>query len=185
MGITPDSDHVWRMGDLAPGQARTFALLPEPEARAQIATALGFRGLRKLRFEGALRPSGKRDWQLAAQLGATVVQDCVITLEPVVTRIDTPVERLYVAELPELSSDAEEIEMPQDDTVEPIPAELDLLALLHEALAIAAPDYPRKDAAELEDTNFAAPGTEPLSDEAAKPFAGLAGLRDKLQDGTG
>ena len=70
--------------------------------------------------------------------------------------------------------------MPEDDTIEPLGTEIDFGSILVEALALALPDYPRKDEAELENATFAAPGITALKDEDLKPFAGLAGLRDKL-----
>jgi uncharacterized metal-binding protein YceD (DUF177 family) len=100
----------------------------------------------------------------------------------VTTRIDETVERHYLAEMPDLP-DGEEIEMP-DDTAEPLPAALDLGAVMAEALAIALPPWPRADDAELERSTFAGPGTRAMTDEEARPFAGLKGLLDKRDDDT-
>ena len=50
-----------------------------------------------------------------------------------------------------------------------------------EALALALPDYPRAPDATLENAQVTEPGIAPMSDEDARPFAALAGLRDKLQ----
>jgi hypothetical protein len=44
--------------------------------------------VRKLRFIGTLEPEGAQDWRLTADLGATVVQPCVVTLAPVTTRLE-------------------------------------------------------------------------------------------------
>ena len=155
-----------------------FEIVPEAEVRAALAAELGLSGLRKLRLAGRLIPEGKRDWRLEATLGATVVQPCVVTAEPVTTRLDEAVTRRYLAGMPEPEGD--EIEMPQDDSAEPLPAVLDLTAVLAEALALAVPPYPRADGAALGEANFAAPGVVPLTDEAARPLAGLAALRDRL-----
>ena len=82
---------------LAADQTVSFKLEPDAPAREEIAQQLELLGLRKVRFEGTIRPAGKRDWQLDAKLGATVVQTCVVTLNPVSTRIDDPITRLYLA----------------------------------------------------------------------------------------
>jgi len=156
-------------------------IVPDAEARAQMAQALGLLGLRKLRLSGRLIPEGKRDWRLEAQLGATVVQPCVITAEPVTTRLDEPVTRRYLADMPEPEGD--EVEMPQDDSAEPLPATLDLTDVIAEALALALPLYPRADGAALDSAQFAAPGVAPMTDDEAKPLAGLAALRDRLAGG--
>ena len=53
------------------------------------------------------------------------------------------------------------------------------------ALALALPLYPRAPGAELGQAVFAEPGTAPLKDEDLRPFAGLAGLKAKLEGGGG
>lgn len=171
-------DHILRLSDLASSGPTAFDLQPDAAARAALAQDLGIVGIKKLRFCGQLSPRGKRDWQLQGDLGVTVVQDCVITLAPVTTRLDEKVLRNYLTYLPE--PDGSEVEMPEDDTSEAIPAQLDLFAVLREALALALPAFPRAVGAQLGQMVYAAPGVAPLTDEAAKPFAGLDALRSKL-----
>jgi uncharacterized metal-binding protein YceD (DUF177 family) len=157
----------------------SFEIIPDAAARAGLAKELGLQALRKLRFTGRLIPEGRRDWRLEAALGATVVQDCVVTAEPVTTRIDEPVLRRYLEEMPE--PDADEVEIPEDDSAEPLPVTLALGAVMAEALALALPIYPRAPGAEFGQARFAAPGTAPLTDNEVRPLAGLAALRDKLK----
>lgn len=159
----------------------TFAVEPDAATRAAIADTLDLRGLRKLRLTGALLPEGKADWRLEAKLGATAVQSCVVTLEPVTTRIDVDVLRSYRADMPDPVGD--ELEMPEDDTIEALPAALNLRDLMIEALALALPDYPRAEGVALGEAVFAPPGVAPLTDEDTRPLAGLAALRDKLAGG--
>ena len=169
-----------RLVDLPRNRPRDVALSPGPEERAAIADVLGIVAVRKLRLEGTLTPEGRADWRLDARLGATVVQDCVVTLAPVTTRIDEAVLRRYRADLePPTGS---EIEMPEDDTEEALPAELDLAAVMIEALALALPPYPRADGAEPLDIVVTEPGKTPMTRDAARPFAGLAGLRARMKD---
>ena len=158
-----------------------FSLVPEAEARAKLAAARGINALRKVRLEGFLSPDGKRDWTLKAKLGATFVQECVVTFAPVTTRIDTQITRRYVDDLPEPSAD--EMEMPEDDSVEALPQPLDLMDLLPEALSLEVPDIPRAPDVELGAAVYDAPGITPMTDEDAKPLAGLAAFRDKLSGG--
>lgn len=153
-------------------------IVPDAHARERLSREMNLLSLRKLRFAGRLIPEGKRDWRLAAQLGATVVQSCVVTAEPVTTRLEEPVTRRYLADMPE--PEGEEVEMPEDDTVEPLPATLDLAMVMAEALALALPPYPRAEGAALGSAQFAGPGVTPMTDEDAKPLAGLAALRDRL-----
>lgn len=173
--MTPHEIPLARLGR---AQDTDIALEPDAAARQRMADDLSVRSVRKLRFTGRLTAVGKYDWHLRARLGATVVQDCVVTLEPVTTRIDVDVARDYVADMPEPT--VEDFEIPEGDTPEPLPRTLDLMALASEALALALPDYPRAQGVELGQAVFAAPGVAPMTDEDAKPLAGLAALRDKL-----
>ena len=168
-----------RLSDLNNKRPTNFTLEPTAPERKAIAQALGISDVRKLRFVGNIAPSGGRDWRLQATLGATVVQSCVISLEPVTTRIDEEITRLYSADLPEI--DAPEIEMPEDETVDPLPASLDIAHVMIEALSLALPAYPRADGARLETTVFSEPGVKAMSDDDAKPFAGLSALKESLE----
>jgi len=48
-------------------------------------------------------------------------------------------------------------------------------------LSLALPAFPRSADASLGDAQFTAPGQEPMTNEDAKPFAGLGALRDALE----
>ncbi len=153
---------------------------PDAATMQAIAQELGLTGLRKLSFAGSIRAEGKRDWRLDARLGATVVQPCVVTLAPVTTRIDEDVTRRYLAHMPEEDVTGDEIEMPEDDTIDPLGDVIDAGAAMVEALALALPVYPRAEDAALDQAQFAEPGKEPMRDEDTRPFAALRSLRDKL-----
>ena len=158
-----------------------FELSPPAPARKGIAGLLNLLEIRKLRFVGQVYAVGDRDWALKGRLGATVSQPCVLTLAPVITRIDTNVKRLYLAEM-ELPDEAdEEYEIPADDTGEALGQFIDPEAVMIEALSLALPLYPKVDGASLQTGTFTRPGQTPMSDEAARPFAGLTELRDKLK----
>ena len=169
-----------RVAELRQSAEYGFLLEPEAPARADLATSLGALSVKKLRFEGVLRPRGKNGWELTGKLGATVAQPCIVTLDPVTTRIDTEVLRRYVPaqwfEEPEAGS---ETETPEDDSLEPLSEAIDIESVMHEELALALPAYPRKSDADLEQAQFAADGVKPMTDEDARPFAGLAGLMEK------
>lgn len=184
MPDTPgESQNILRLSALPARGPVAFRLEPDAAARARLAEALGLRGLRKLRFEGRITPEGRRDWVLQADLGATVVQDCGVTLAPVTTRIDEPVLRRYLAAFPEPEAGGE-IEMPEDDSAEPLPEALDLAAVMAEALALALPPFPRAPGAALGQAVFTEPGRAPMTDAEARPFSALKVLKDRL-DGSG
>lgn len=171
--------HPIRVADLSPHEATAFEIIPSEAQCRAVAADIGVPALRKIRFTGTLAPMGKRDWKMKARLGATVTQDCVVTLAPVTTRIEDEVSRHWIAGLV-TAPEGDEVEMPDDVTQEPLGTEIDLGEVLVEALALALPLYPRAEGAALETQNFTEPGNTPMTDEAARPFAGLAGLRDKL-----
>lgn len=176
-----------RVAALPKGMPVAFDLVVDAAARAAIAQALGIVALRKLSFRGTLSPLGRHDWQLMARLGATAVQSCVVSLEPVTTRIDTDVTRRYRADMPSPAqmdpTPKDGVEMPDDDTQEPLGDVIDLIRVAQEALALALPDYPRADGAAPAEMRAAPPGATPMTDAEVKPFAGLAGLKDKLDRG--
>ena len=174
---------AFRVANLPQNSATAFDIQPGADALAALARELGLTGLRKLRFTGELRARGKRDWQLKARLGATVIQDCVVTLEPVTTRIDQDIERIYLARFEE--PEETEVEMPEDERSEPLGTHIDPATVMVEALALHIPAYPRKDGAELGEAVFAEDGVTPMRDEDTRPFAGLAALRGQLEPGGG
>ncbi|MEM7317751.1 MAG: YceD family protein [Pseudomonadota bacterium] len=169
----------FRVADLPQNRPTAFNLAPSSEQRSALAKELGLLGLNKLRFTGEISASGKSDWVLTGMLGATVVQPCVVSLDPVTTRIDEPVRRLFVADWTE--PEDEEVEMTQDEETEALGTEIDPVAVMTEALALALPLYPRKPGTDLAQAVFTEPGTRPMSDEDARPFADLAALRDAMK----
>lgn len=179
MSPRPPSDTALRVADLRANGNHGFNVRPDKDELAKIAVELDLSAIRKLTFEGQLNPVGKTDWRLTARLGATIVQPCVATLEPVMTRIDVDVERTFVTEYDD--PDEPEVEMTQDETTEPLGAWIDPALVMQEALVLAAPDYPRKDATEAGEMIFTKPGEAPMTDQDARPFAGLAGFKEQLE----
>lgn len=181
------TDMILRLDRLDPVSGGETDILPDADWCRALSDQLGLSSLRKLRLSVRLRPSGRRDWTLTGRLGATVVQPCVVTLEPVTTRIDQDVHRLYRADEPDPATLTEaETEIPADTDTEPLREEIDLGALIAEELALAIPDFPRKAGARLDDAVFTEPGRAPMTDADAKPFAVLARLRQKgANDGDG
>ncbi|MGB3246406.1 MAG: DUF177 domain-containing protein [Sulfitobacter sp.] len=180
MSRNPPSATALRVADLSQNADHSFELRPDAAAMAEIAAALDLSALRKLHFKGRLIPLGTSDWRLEAHLGATVVRPCVVTLEPVTTRIDTEITRQFIRDYADV--DEPEAEMPEDDTTEALGAWIDPAQVMQEALALAVPDYPRKDDAKLGQMVYTEPGEAPMTDQDARPFAGLADLKQKLEN---
>ena len=119
-----------------------------PRRWRALARHLGISAVRELHFKGELRPHGRRDFDLEADLTATVVQPCVVTLAPVRTRIAEPVRRRYLDGLapPEARRGGNARGRHAKNRC---PQVIDLGAVLTEALALALPLYPRAPGAEL------------------------------------
>lgn len=167
----PDFARVLELRQLRDLEGFDFDLAPTEAEAAALARLLGANAVRKLRFAGRLEPVGKGGWRLEGRLGATVVQPCVVTLEPVTTRIDQPVRRTW---LPDARPAAEVVvDADADDEPEPLGERIDLGLVATEALALAMPAYPRKPGAALRSP------PEAEGEDRPRPFAALAALRGK------
>lgn len=169
----------FRTGALSPRKPTRFRYQPAADERAALADDLGLLSLHALEMTGEIRPQGRDELVLEARLTARADQPCSVTLVPVPASLDEPVRRRFVAgfELPE----GDEVEMPEDDTVEPMPEVIDLAEIAAEALALALPLYPRAPGVEFTQTLHAADGVAPISDAEVKPFAALKGLAEQLK----
>lgn len=167
-----------KVADLPHAGVVAFRLRPAPDACAVLASDLGIMRLRKVEFNGRLLPEGRHDWKLEGLLGATAIQECVVTGAPVTTRIDIPVERIFMRRMPVVAE--EEVEIPEDDRLEPMGPVIDPGVVMAEALSLALPDYPRAPDAERTVTAEAAPeGAAPLREN---PFEILKTLKDRTDD---
>ena len=171
---------VYNVADLPGSKPTFFDVEPDAKLRAIIAEDLELTGLSRLKFKGDIRRSGA-DWVVDAQMGASIVQPCVVTLEPVKTRIDDAIERRFVANMP-AQEGGSETEMPDDISVEPLGDMIDIGNLMVEALLLRLPMFPRADGVEPVDITVSEPGVEPLTKEKMRPFAGLKSLRDKMEN---
>lgn len=160
-----------------------FNWKPNSKERAYLARALDLQAVNSMSFTGELRPFGKQDFELKAELVADVTQSCVITLAPVPAQISEPVERRYVLGWQE--PEADEFEISAEDISEPLPDTIDLRDIAREALSLALPPYPRAQNAELGEAVFAEPGTEAMKDDDLRPFAALASLLKNGNQGDG
>lgn len=158
-----------------------FTFAPDAPARAVIAQALGLLDLPEFVLKGELQPMGRIDIALRADLGALVVQPCSISLAPVTSRLKDRVERNYRHDFEDPKGD--EVEL-QGDDAEPLPEVIDVAAVAIEALALVLPLYPRAKGVDLGAVMATPPGAEPLTIETLKPFAGLAGLAEKMKKAT-
>lgn len=184
---TPSRPVRFRTGGLSQRKPTRFHWAPDPQSRADLARELELLALHRLEFSGQIDPGGRDEFRLQGSLKAAVDQACIVTLAPVSTEIREAITRRYVAGL--AAPEGEEAEMPEDDTVEPMPEVLDLAEIAVEALMLALPLYPRAAGAEFGETTHIPAGATPIAEPETKPFAGLAALAERLKstpkDGNG
>lgn len=161
-----------------------FSVMPPEAVLPEIAKFLGVERIEGAGFEGTIRPCGKRGFLVAGRVGARVGQTCVVTLEPMETALSAEVDRRFQpgVEPPAVHGEIE-LGAGAENEPEPLGHAIDLGAIMLEALALEIDPYPRKPGAEHGARVYAPPGTVPLADEEARPFAGLAALRGRLGDG--
>lgn len=185
MAPSDKSTPVLRIADLNERRPTRFDIQFDPAQIRQLEQELDLISLKKPRFKGELAAVGREQWELTADLGATVQQACVITTAPVTTRIDEkPIRRFVPGELFEKVAEDEEIAQASgDETLDILPSEINLIEVFRESLVLALPDYPRADGVELGEHVYAEDGVQPMKDADAKPFASLSALKEKLEKG--
>jgi uncharacterized metal-binding protein YceD (DUF177 family) len=146
--------------------------------RTALAKRFAVLGVVALRAEVAVAPWATGGWRIDGTVEATLEQTCVVSLEPVrqtvserFTRYCAPSARMAEAEAL-LKADAR-------DDLESLGPEIDVGEMAAEAAALGIDPYPRRDDAAFDPRVHGPPDAEPLTDEAARPFAGLAALRGR------
>ena len=180
MAGSTETKTVIALAEMPSGKEVKVDLTFDAEDLALGVAQLDLLDLQKVRLTGHLRPGGATDWVFSGHVGATATQACVITLDPVKTRVERDVDRRYVATWQEPEADSVS-EMDEDTDWEPMPDQLDLMELALEEIALGLPDYPRAEGAELGEAIYAEDGVKPMSDADAKPFAGLAALKAQME----
>jgi len=165
-----------RLAEIEDNAAKTITA--SRAERAAIADLLDLPSLKSLVFNYKLRRGGGGRVHLSGRLKAQARQSCVVTLEPVPTEIDIPVDlEFWPAQL--IADLENKVEDPSHsglvDWPEPITDEsVDLGSVVYESFATALDPYPRKPGAEFEwseDGKSVEPGE-------TGPFATLKQLKE-------
>jgi hypothetical protein len=145
-------------------QSKTIRFEAGPEARAALAARFGLIELTAFSADATLRRRRDTGWiELKGSLSARVVQECVVTLEPIAAAIEAEIDELF--EEPE----------PLEDEL------LDVGEVIAQVLSLSLDPFPR------------APGVPPVvvaaaeqpeeaddpQEGGASPFAALAMLKDR------
>jgi uncharacterized metal-binding protein YceD (DUF177 family) len=165
---------VVRVDDLPPGGTAMTVTADAAECAALAARfdLLALRGLKAMLELTPGSAGGGRTLHVAGRLTAEVEQACVVTLDPVPSRVDEPVD-LSFAEAVEPAAAEAVVAVDAEDPPEPMAdGAVDLGEAVAELLALALEPYPRKPGAVFE------PLPEPAA-AAASPFAALRQIKGK------
>ena len=153
-----------------PETGRRVDLVADQGAREVIAKAANLAALPRLEAGFDLTRHSAEGLRLVGRVHAMVVQNCVVTLEPIKSEIDEAVDLVF---LPGASVAANTAALPAAGAEEPPETlkdgVLDLAAVATEFLLLGIDPYPRKPGAV-----FDAP---PAGDPSSHPFAALAALK--------
>jgi Large ribosomal RNA subunit accumulation protein YceD len=160
-----------------------FDLVADNDVRAAVARLAGLRDLPRLEANFDVMRHGTAGLHVAGRMSATLGQNCVVTLEPLVSEVEEDIDLLFAPPPPpspverkagEDEAVEEASERPQRSWNGPellIGGVVDLGALATEFLILGLDPYPRKPDAVFEALQEVKPDRG--------PFAALAGLKEK------
>jgi uncharacterized metal-binding protein YceD (DUF177 family) len=160
---------------------RHFDLVADDELRAAVAQLVGLRDLPRLQATFDVTRHGADGLHVSGRMSATVGQNCVVTLEPLVNEVEEDIDLVFAPPSPPVARKAGEDEAVEDASERPqrswngpeplVGGVVDLGALVTEFLILGLDPYPRKP-----DAVFEAP--QDVKPDPG-PFAALAGLKEK------
>ena len=174
------SDKIIIFSNLNATKSNSFCWQGDANNNSQIAEQLSLISVEKLDFRGKISAQGKNKWLLTGNLGATVTQKCVVTLEAIKCRVDEKIKRIYVPteEIPSVEKDdGRDIKLELDDNLEPLTKSLDLSLIAQEILALSLPDYPRSNNTDYVSVSLGHDEKTNERDKQQNPFAILSTLK--------
>ncbi len=158
--------HFFNIGDIEKGRAE-LSISPSEEECEDIARRVDVLGIKDVKADLVVtRESGSAIYNVIGNFSAIVTQECVITLEPIETKISEPVEGWYADKQSAVSFAAAkreregiktqgEIEI-LDESEDPeaiIDDVIDVGELVTQHISLAIPPYPHKEGVEFEITD--------------------------------
>ncbi|MGO4716812.1 YceD family protein [Bradyrhizobium sp. 2TAF24] len=172
--------HPWSVRiavDEIPEAGQHAALSADAAQRAAMAGLAGLRDIAEAKASFDLRPAGRGRIHVTGRVSGRIGQTCVVTLEPLESTIDEPVDLLFAPEdqvaaiIKAMEQEAEATDEEPDPPEAITDGTIDLGQLAADVLFLGIDPYPRK------------PGVvfEPLvtaEDPESHPFAALKALKD-------
>jgi uncharacterized metal-binding protein YceD (DUF177 family) len=170
--MTPEFSRPQRLGGAEP---RNVELRANAAERAALAQRFAIPGVERLEARLVLVPETGGTTRLTGSLDAEVVQECVVTLEPVAQRVAALLDlRILPPGTPATDDDPD-----SPDEIETTGNSVDLGEVVAEQLALALDPYPRAANAAIPPELAAEPG-EAVPDavpDRPNAFAGLARIK--------
>lgn len=170
--------------DDVPNLGRTWVVTATPEECRALADRYGILDVEGLEAKVKVRPVGRTDsFKVEGTLTASVVQACVVSLEPVRQSVSETFAVVFAPEAEEGGGDGWDgageltVDLTAEDPPDPlVDGKIDLGEVVAEHLALALDPFPRAEGAEIQGFS---PEPEPEQTVTNRPFAVLAEFRDK------
>ncbi len=175
---TPEWSVPIRLADLAVGDPVDRRISASPDTLTALTRRFGILAIEEAEAVLTAERQKKDRVRVHGQLRARVVQACVVTLEPVATDLEVPVEILLLAP-GDQEPHAVEMEAPEDegDVDRHDGLTVDLGEIAAQTLALHLPDYPRAEGAALPEGSSEEAGG--VGEGRDNPFAALAALKSR------
>jgi len=153
-------------------------LRADEKERTRLAKRFGLLALKDLQANLSVTPARGHMFAVKGRMEADVVQQCVVTLEPLHAHIHQDIDVLFAPpEMLEAGPGAPHADMDEEETEAIVDGIIDLGELIAQHLGIALDPYPRKPGLAYVEAEYG-------SGEKVNPFAKLRGLtkigKDKI-----
>lgn len=181
MNETPELHRPVRIDELPP-KGLKIDLKPSQNELQAIADRLGIVAVNQLEADLRLQPEMGRQISLTGSIRVEIVQNCVITGEPLTVPLEFDVYRTFAEDADPFDglNNSEDDILDDPDFEEPDPiidGKIDVGEQAIEELALNIPPYPRAPGAVFEPIT-----TDPAPDEKRpNPFAALQSLKNKME----
>jgi uncharacterized metal-binding protein YceD (DUF177 family) len=174
-GLVPEFSRIVRI-DQIPAQGTELTIEAGPEERKALADRFALVEISALQARVSLRAiAGGTSFRMSAVIHASLVQTCVVTLDPLPAKIEEPFSMTFGGDGEE---DGGELDLSLDDEDPPEPVVdggIDIGEAVAEHLALALPPFPRKPGTEY----VAIEEDDPEPEKRPSPFAVLAKFHEK------
>ena len=154
-----------------------FNINPKKHILNSLAQEMKVLNFTRLNFFGSIQKDSLNRWQLSASLNFNVVQECVVTLQPVTSFIKTKVVRVYIKDF-YYNADKNAATDLSKAEYEKFEKTLNLMDILLEELSLSTPEYPKvENISKVREKN-----TQPIEDKkriSESPFRILKQLDKK------